>query len=72
MAAKRRRGRRDPVLGTRGSRRRLWVGVAGFAALAAVLALVGLIGHDPVWLRTALLMAVLSAVWAVYAALLRP
>ena len=72
MAAKRRRRRPNPVLGSRGSRRRLWVGVAGFAALAVVLALVGLLGDDPAWLRTALLMGVVAAVWAVYAAVVRP
>ena len=72
MAAKRRPRRRDPVLGARGSRRRIWVGVAAFAALAVVLALVGVFGHDPTWLRTALLIGVVSALWAVYAAVVRP
>jgi hypothetical protein len=72
MAAKRRRRRPNPVIGARGSRRRVWVAVAGFAALALVLALVGLVGHDPVWLRTALLIGVVSAVWGVYAAVVRP
>jgi hypothetical protein len=60
-----------PDLGTRGSRRRSWVAAFGFGLLAVVLAVAALASGDAPWLRSAILMAVLSVLWAARAAFTR-
>jgi hypothetical protein len=59
------------AVGDKGSRRRAWVGAAGFGALAAILALVGFVGDDPTWLRSAFLSGVLALVWGAWALVVR-
>jgi len=72
MGRKRRQSKVRRALGEKGSRRRIWVAVAGFGALAVVLALLGVIGDDPAWLRSAVLSGVLAVVWAAWALVVRP
>jgi Flp pilus assembly protein TadB len=72
MGRRRRQGRLRRALGDKGSRRRVWIAAAGFGALAVVLALVGVLGDDPTWLRTAVLTGVLAVVWAAWALVVRP
>jgi fatty acid desaturase len=72
MGRKRRQSKVRRAIGEKGSRRRIWVAVVGFGALAVVLALVGVIGDDPTWLRSALLIGVAAVLWGAYALVVRP